>query len=252
MALYNFSGKIALVTGGSRGIGRAIALELAACGADVILTFWRRRSAAREVTGLIEGMGRRALALRADIGNIDEMKQLFADVREQWGHIDFYINNAASAIMKPLFQLEKPHWEYIINTNLTATLNCCREAYALMPEGRGVMVMLSSQGSQRYLTGYGGLGACKAAIESLARSLAVELAPGVNVNTVCGGIIETESLKALKDYARMKDFWVERSPMGRVGQPADLARVVAFLCSDDACWIRGQTIVVDGGFSLVS
>lgn len=252
MASYDFRGKVALVTGGSRGIGRAIALELAACGADVVFTFWRRRSAAREVAGQIEAMGRRALALRVDIGDADDLKQLFAAVRAEWGHINFYINNAASAIFKPLFQLEKPHWEYIVNTNLTATLIGCREAYALMPDGRGAIIMLSSQGSQRYLTGYGGLGACKAAIESLARSLAVELAPGVNVNTVCGGIIETESLRALKDYESMKDFWLKISPMGRMGQPEDLAKVVAFLCSEDAHWIRGQTVVADGGFSLVS
>lgn len=248
----DLAGRSVLVTGGSRGIGRAIALEFADRGSDVILTYWRRRSAAREVVTEIERKGRRALALRVDVGERDQLKRLFADIEQQWGAVDFYINNAASAIMKPLFAMETPHWRYTLDTNITAALFGCRAAYELMPDGRGAIVLLSSMGSRRYLPSYGGLGICKAAIESMGRYLAVELAPGVNVNTVCGGLIDTESVRALAGAQDWMRQIAEVAPMRRIGRPEDLAKVVAFLCTDDASWIRGQTIVVDGGASLTS
>jgi enoyl-[acyl-carrier protein] reductase III len=240
-----------VVTGGSRGIGRAAALELACCGADVIFTFYRRHSAAREVVQSIEGMGRRCLAIKADFNEESDVRRLFDTARAEMGHLDFYVNNAASAFFKTLSDLQPFHWEYVIQTNLTSTLVGCREAYRMMPDGHGAIVLLSSLGSRHYLDRYGALGACKAAIESLGRSLAVELAPGVNVNTVCGGVVDTESVRAITARDKLElGRLLDRSPMRRLGKPRDLAKVIAFLCSDDAAWIRGQTLIVDGGLSL--
>jgi enoyl-[acyl-carrier protein] reductase III len=226
-------------------------LELASCGADVAITFYRRHSAARQVVRAIEEMGRRCLAVKADFSEEADIHHLFKVVRAEWGHVDFYVSNAASAFFKPLIDLQPFHWEYVVNTNLTATLVSCREAYQAMPAHQGVIVLVSSLGGRRYLKRYGALGACKAAIESLGRTLAIELAPGVNVNVVCGGIIETESVKAMSEEHDLK-LALDRSPLGRLGKPQDLAKVIAFLCSEDAQWIRGQTIVVDGGFSLMA
>jgi enoyl-[acyl-carrier protein] reductase III len=195
-------------------------------------------------------MGRRCLAVKADFSQEADISRLFETARAEWGHVDFYVSNAASAFFKPLIELQPFHWEYVISTNLTATLTSCRAAYQAMPEGRGAIVLVSSLGSRRSIKRYGALGACKAAIESLGRSLAVELAPGVNVNTVCGGIVQTDSVKAMSNGPDLK-LLLDRSPMGRLGEPQDLAHVIAFLCSEDAQWIRGQTLVVDGGLSLM-
>jgi enoyl-[acyl-carrier protein] reductase III len=251
MGSYDFHGKTALVTGGSRGIGRAIALELAAHGADVAITFLRKRSAARETVRQIQAMGRRAAAYRGDMGEVDQLRGTFSQIRDEWDSIDFYINNAASGLLSPLLEIGSRHWEFIVDTNLTSTVIACREAVAMMPDKRGVIVLLSSQGSQRYVNGYGALGACKAAIESIGRTLAIELAPGINVNTICGGWIETDALRSLSLFEEAKKACENESPTGRMGQPEDLAKVVAFLCSDGAGWIRGQTLIVDGGHCII-
>lgn len=197
-------------------------------------------------------MGCRALAVKADVGEEADIRNIFKAVRDEWGHLDFYISNAASGFFKPLTKLQPVHWEYILSTNLTATILGCRLAYEAMPGGRGAIVLMSSLGSHRHMDKYGAMGACKAAIESLGRSLAVELAPGVNVNAICGGIIATDSLKTVS--AGNEDVLkrlIDRSPMGRIGEPEHVAKVAAFLCSEDAEWIRGQTIVVDGGLTLL-
>lgn len=251
MSSDDFRGKVAVISGGSRGIGRATALEFARRGADVAITYYRRRSAACEVVRDVETAGRKGLAVRADFSDQSDVRRVFDTVQAQFGRVDCYVSNAASAFFKPLADLEPFHWDYVLAANLTATLTGCRCAYELMPGAAGAIVLVSSLGSRRYLQRYGALGACKAAVESLGRSLAVEFAPGVNVNTVCGGAVETDSLRAVarSDPQRLEEMR-ERSPMGRLGTPRDLATVIAFLCTPDANWIRGQTLVVDGGMSL--
>jgi enoyl-[acyl-carrier protein] reductase III len=248
---YDFREKIAFVTGGSRGIGRATALRLAGCGADIAITYFRRHDAARDVARSIEEMGRKCIVVKADVGDKDDIKRMFDAVCSEWGYIDFYINNAASAFFKRLADLEPFHWDHVVGTNLTATLLACNEAHRAMPDGEGAIVLVSSLGSRYHLDSYGALGACKAAIESLGRTLAVELAPLVNVNVVCGGMVETGSAAAvLKTQTSETKQALDRQLLGRPGRPDDLAKVIAFLCSQDAHWIRGQTIVVDGGLTL--
>jgi enoyl-[acyl-carrier protein] reductase III len=251
VSTYDFRDKIAVVTGGSRGIGRATALRLAACGADVAITYLRRHDAAQDVARSIEELGRKCIVVKADLGDQKDVKRIFEAVCNQWGYIDFYVNNAASAFFKPLADLQPFHWDHVIGANLTATLLACNEAHRAMAGGEGAIVLVSSLGSRYHLEGYGALGACKAAIESLGRTLAVELAPAVNVNVVCGGMVETDSAATvMKSQAPEAREAMGRQLAGRSGRPDDLARVIAFLCSPDARWIRGQTIVADGGQTL--
>ncbi|NUR57963.1 MAG: SDR family oxidoreductase [Catenulispora sp.] len=251
MSTYDFRDKVAIVTGGSRGIGRATALRLAACGADVAITYLRRQGAAEEVARSIEELGRKCLTVRADLGAPDDIRRIFDTVGSRWGYLDFYVNNAAAAFFKPLADLQPFHWDHVVGANLTATLLACNEAHRAMAGDEGSIVLVSSLGSRYHLDGYGALGACKAAIESLGRSLAVELAPLVNVNVVCGGLVETESAETVRK-AQVPEAReaLDRQLAGRTGRPDDLAKVIAFLCSQDARWIRGQTIVVDGGQTL--
>ncbi|HET7451793.1 MAG TPA: SDR family oxidoreductase [Thermoanaerobaculia bacterium] len=244
--LFDFSGRTALVTGGSRGIGRAISLAFARCRARVLVNFREDRASAEETVGAIEREGGEAAALQANLAHPDDVRALFASVRE----LDFLVHNAALGSFKPVLDLRANQWDLSMSVNARALLLCAQQAAAVLRPG-GAIVSISSLGSGRVVPAYGAIGASKAALESLTRSLAVEMAPsGVRVNAVSGGVVDTTSIRRHPGWEELGARARAQTPSGRLGTPEEIASVVLFLCSPAASWIAGQTIVVDGGMSL--
>ncbi len=255
MADRPLQGRVALITGSSRGIGRATALELATRGADIVVNYIRKQSAAEEVVAEIMARGRRALAVKANVGDVAEIEAMFDRVRSEFGRCDILVGNAASGVIRPITQVEDKHWDWTLDINARSILRCARQAVPLMEgQGWGRIIGVTSFGSTRVFSEYGVIGVSKAAIEALIRYLAVELAPkGITANAVSPGIVETDALKFFPiDVEDTLQAAATRTPAHRVTTPEDVAKVVAFLCSDDAAMIIGQTIVVDGGWSLLA
>lgn len=248
MTQYDFKGKVALVSGSSRGIGKEVALSFAHNGADVVINYLRKKSEAEKVVNEIKSLGQKAIAVKANVGNLQEVDNLVATTIKEFGRIDFFINNAVIAILKPLAEVTEHHYDFTFEVNVKGFIFFVQKVLPYLKETQGKIVSITSLGSRKYIQGYGLLGAAKAAVESLSRSLAVELAPHkINVNVVCGGPIDTEALKFLPAYEEMVHTTTLYTLDKRLGVPADLAKVVLFLCSDDANWIKGQTLIVDGG-----
>lgn len=249
--MEGLSGKRALVTGGSRGIGRAIALRLAGLGADVAVNYVKNEQAAAETALAIERLGRRALAIKADVAEPKEVKSLFSTVKETFGGLDIFVSNAVSGVLGPATRIGKFGWDLALNANARAFLLGAQEAAKLFPESGGKIVAVSSIGSFSCLPGYAAVGASKAALETLVRYFAKELAPrGINVNAVSGGPVDTDALDYFPEKERILEIWKARTPTGRIAAPDEIAAVAVFLLSDDASWMQGQTIVVDGGLTL--
>jgi enoyl-[acyl-carrier protein] reductase III len=251
---YPFQGKTALVTGSGRGIGRAVALNLAQKGADLIINFFRNRQTADETAQQILSLGRKALVVKANLGDIKGINLLFDQIEESFGGLDIFINNAASGYNRPALEQKPKGWEWTMNINARALLFSAQRAVRLMiPRGGGAIVSISSPGSHRVLPEYVVVGASKAALEALTRYLAVELSPhDIVVNAVSPGVVETEALKhfdILEEKGLIEKI-AARTPAGRLVKPEDIAELVAFLCSPAATMIRGQVISIDGGFSL--
>lgn len=243
--------KIALITGSGRGIGRATALHLAQLGADIVVNFFRNRAPAEQTAAEIEKLGRRALLVKADVGDPADIERLFAETDAAFGGLDILVNNAASGYNRPVMQQRVKGWDWTLNINARAALFCSQHAVPLMQKrGGGYIVNVSSIGSFRVLPDYVVVGASKAALEALTRYLAVELAPcNIIVNAVSAGPVETEALKHF-GTAHILEQAARRIPAGRNVQPQDIAGVIAFLCSPAAFMIRGQTIIIDGGGTL--
>ena len=246
-----FEGKVALVTGGSRGIGKAIALELASRGADIAFNYLRNHRAAAETESEIEAIGVRCLKVRAHLGDEAKIASLFEAIEAEFGRLDILVNNAATGVQRPALELESKHWDWTLNVNARAAWLCVVAASKLMKDG-GHVVNISSEGSRRVLPFYFSVGVSKAALEAVTRYLAVELAPlNIVVNAVSGGYVDTGAL----DHFPTKEDMLEAGrniPAGRMVTVQDIARTVAFLCTPDAEMIRGQVIVVDGGATLES
>ena len=246
----SLEGKLALVTGGGRGIGRAIALKLAAQGADIIVNFFRHRDSAEQTAKDIEALGVKAEVIRANVGDPAKIDEMFDMIGNKFGRLDILINNAASGVGRPVVDIDVKAWEWTMDINARALLLCAQRVVKLMEGRGGKIVSISSLGSRFVLPNYTIVGVSKAALEALTRYLAIELAPlGICVNAVAASAVETEALKFYFKEGLVKDNR-QVTPAGRMVIPEDVANIVAFLCSEEAFMIRGQTIVVDGGTSV--
>lgn len=248
--MHHLRGKVALVTGSSRGIGKAIALRLAENGVDIIVNYVRHRQDAEATARLVEAKGVRCLVVKANVANEDDLKAMFVLIRAEFGRIDYLISNAASGVLKPALELSSRHWNWAMDINARALLALTQQAVPLMKRGARIMAV-SSMGAVRAVENYTAVGASKAALESLVRHLAVELGPmGINVNTISAGAVDTEALKKFPNRQEILATALQRTPLGRLTTPEDVADVALFLCGDLATMIQGQTIVVDGGYSI--
>jgi len=256
MQTERFAGKVALITGSGRGIGRAIALRLAREGADVVVNYFRNREPAEQTAAEIAALGRRVEVVKADVGDPDAIARLVDSAAHALGGLDILVHNAASGYNRPVLEQRVKGWDWTLNINARAALFLAQRAAPLMQaRGGGAIVNISSIGATRVLPDYVVVGASKAALEAVTRYLAVELAPlGIVVNAVSAGMVRTD---ALQHFPGMRAHFEERvayalarTPAGRVLESEDVAGVVAFLCSPDAAMIRGQTILIDGGASL--
>lgn len=243
--------KVALVTGSSRGLGKALAIALADQGYDIVVNYARSKTAALDTVKEIEARGRKALLVRANVGDVDKLRAMFQTIKEEFGRLDVFVSNAASGVLRPIMELEESHWDWTMNINAKAMLFGAQEAAKLMDKG-GKIVGVSSLGSIRYLENYTTIGVSKAAVESITRYLAVEMAPmGISVNTVSGGALDTEALTHFPNREELLNDARVNTPAGRMVEIDDMVKTALFLISDDADMIRGQTIIVDGGRSVV-
>jgi len=244
----SYEGASVLVTGGSRGIGKAIALRFAELGATrVTIGYLRNDKAAEEAAEELRAAGAEPLLLRGNVAServVEEAAGL--------GPFDVVVHNAATGVIEPALEAQDKHWDWTLSANARALLSLARALAPGMREGSS-FVGISSLGSTRVLENYVLVGVSKAALEAVVRYLAVELAPrGIRVNAVSAGVVETAALEYFPNREEMISSGLKRTPAGRLVEPRDVADAVCFLCSDAAEMVRGQTLVVDGGFSLLA
>jgi len=237
-----------LVTGGTRGIGKAIALRLASEGASrIALGYLRNDKAAEAAADEIRAAGAEPILVRGNVAS-EKVVSEFAS----HGPYAAVVHNAATGVIKPALETEDKHWDWTLNANARALLSLARACAPDMPSGSSI-VAVSSLGAQRVLENYVLVGTSKAALESVVRYLAVELSPrGIRVNAVSAGVVETEALDHFPNREQMLSAGKTRTPAGRLVEPEDVAGAVAFLCSPDADMLRGHTLIMDGGYSLLA
>ncbi len=248
------AGKSAVITGSGRGIGRAIALQLARHGVNVAVNYFRHRTQAEETAAAVEAQGVRAVLVKAHVGEVEGVQRLVETAAAAFGSVDVFVGNAASGVLKPIAEQELKGWEWTLNINARSILFGAQAAARYMMRRRwGRIIGISSFGSRRVLPEYSVVGVSKAAIEALIRYLAVEYAPhGIVCNAISPGVVETEALDFFPSKDAILSEGLHRTPAGRFVTPEEVARLAAWLCTDDASMIVGQTIIMDGGYELVA
>lgn len=238
------TGKVALVTGAGRGIGRAIAERLGEDGASVIVNYNASENLAQEAVSAIVARGGQALALQADISKLSEVRRLFQEAEDHLGKLDILINNAGIGYLRPTAEITEEEFDRQFALNTKGTFFALQEAARRMRDG-GRIVSLSTGATIAITPGFGAYAGSKAAVEQFSLALAKELGPrGITVNTVLPGIVDTGNLVFPDEVIAQL---IQQTPLGRLGQPRDIADIVAFLVSDQARWMTGQTIRVGGG-----
>jgi len=249
-----FEQKITLVTGSGRGIGRSIAIKLAQLGATAIINYNRNRTQAEETQSIIENSGGKSVIIKANLAKEEQISDLFHQIANDFGKLDILVNNAATGFNRPLVEQKSSGWDYTMQVNIRAAMLCSQAAVPLMEKsGGGHIINITSPGGTRVLPDYIAVGSSKAALDSLTRYMAVELAPkNIHVNAVSPGIVETEALThfSFMSNSDVISRTIANTPAGRLVTPEDVADLVAFLCSPQADMICGQIIVLDGGFTL--
>ncbi|MFY7697697.1 MAG: enoyl-[acyl-carrier-protein] reductase FabL [Legionella sp.] len=246
-----FADKVALITGGAKGIGRATALKLANSGCNIAIVYYNSCEEASNLVDEIRSRGCKAEAFQANVADHQSVKDLFSQFNQKFSQLDFLISNAASGVLKSALSMSTKHWRWCLETNALALNHLVTEARSIMPRGSRV-IALSSLGSQRAIPNYAFIGASKAALEALVRSLSLELAEfGISVNTVSAGVVDTDALKHFPNRQQLLDEYQAHALAGRSLTPEDVANAIYLLCLPEAEMIKGHTLYVDAGYSVV-
>ena len=249
----NLTGKTAVITGSGRGIGRGIALALAQRGCNVAVNYFRHREDAEQTAGEIETLGVKAAVIKANVAKEDEIRALVDQAARELGGVDIFVGNAASGVIKPISEIDAKAWDWTLNINARSILFGAQAAVPYMRQkGWGRIVTITSIGSRRVFPEYGVVGVSKAAMEAITRYLAVELArENIIANCISPGVVLTGALDFFPRRDAMIAHAEQNTPAGRLVTPEDVGNVTAWLCSEEARMIVGQTIELDGGYSLI-
>lgn len=249
--MKTLTNKTALITGGARGIGRAIALKLAQHGSDIAIVYYNSSEEADSLVKEVEKLGQRAKAYKANVADESSVAEMFAQFNADFAELNFLVSNAASGVLKSALKMSTKHWRWCMETNALALNHLVRHGQNYMPQGSRV-IALSSLGSTRAIPNYAFIGASKAALESLVRHLSLELAEKrISINTVSAGVVDTDALKHFPNRSQLLQEYKDNSLAGCDLKPEHVAGVVYLLCQKEAELIIGQTIVVDAGYSVV-
>jgi enoyl-[acyl-carrier protein] reductase III len=243
--------RLALITGGTRGIGLGIAYALAKREIDLVLSYLRNEARAEDSRQKLQNLGISVSLVQADSGSRADTTRLFDFIRQNWGFLDIVVSNGSSGVLKPILELTEGHLRWTLDSNVKALLIQSQLAFPLMRGRQGNIIAITSIGAGRAVRSYSAVGVAKAAMASLVRHLADEFGShGINVNAVCPGLVDTEALTSLPRQKAIKGWVRARTPMGRLTTVDDVGGVVSFLCSEESQMIQGQTLVVDGGYSI--